>query len=318
MTIKSPIHGKKLLVFGELLWDLLPDGAKPGGAPANVAVNAALAGADCALVSAVGDDERGREMLSILRARNFPTACVQTIAGAGTGAVDVTLSGAGIPSYHIRENVAWDFIENTAAAREAAAGAGAFYFGTLALRSPRSRETLLALLDLAPRGCLRFFDVNLRDPLPAPAVVRESLGRADVLKLNHEELPVVAAMLGLPAGADEFVKALAAEFPVGVVLLTHGAKGAMVYENKVGQASRLPRQTGGALCAPSGKRDACPTFIPASPAEKIVDTVGAGDAFSAGFLCGCLRGLSSAEAAKPGSDLAARVCGNAGAWLPVE
>jgi fructokinase len=296
MTIKSPIHGKKLLVFGELLWDILPDGAKPGGAPANVAVMAHLVGAECLLVSAVGDDGLGREMLARLRARDFPADGIQQIAGKATGGVDVTLSGAGIPSYHIREDAAWDHIADAPLARAVAAEAGAFYFGSLAQRSTRSRETVRSLLALAPRGCLRFFDVNLRQPWPSVETVRESLARTDVLKLNNEELPLMAKWLGLP-GDDEtgFAAAMGERWPVRVVLLTKGPRGAVIYETGME-----------------------PIEVPASPAEKIVDTVGAGDAFSAGFLCGCLRGLPYAEAAKLGSDLAARVCGNAGAWLPVE
>jgi fructokinase len=295
MTIKPPAHGKKLLIFGEILWDLLPDGAKPGGAPANVAVNTHRLGLDCALVSAVGDDARGRAMLARLRAHGFPADGIQQIAGKATGAVDITLSGAGIPSYHIREDAAWDYITDTPEARASAAEAGAFYFGSLAQRSARSRETLLALLALAPRGCLRFFDVNLRRPWPSVETVRESLARADVLKLNHEELPLMAEWLSLPGGGDEaaFADALAARWPVRVVLLTKGPRGAVIYE-----------------------QDREAVAVPASPAGKIVDTVGAGDAFSAGFLAGRLRGLSYDEAARLGSDLAACVCETAGAWLP--
>ncbi len=292
-TTAAPQPAPKLLVFGELLWDLLPDGAKPGGAPANVAVNARLSGAGCLLVSAVGDDALGREMLARLRARNFPDGGIERIAGRPTGAVDVSLSGAGIPSYHIREEVAWDYITGSAEARAAAAEAGAFYFGSLAQRSARSRATLFELLAMVPRGCLRFFDVNLREPWPAEEILRGSLAHADVLKLNHEELPLLAEWLGLPGDEPGFAAALGERWPVRVVLLTKGPRGAVVYEK--GEA---------------------PVEVPASPAEKIVDTVGAGDAFSAGFLDGCLRGLSYAEAAKRGSGLAACVCGTAGAWLP--
>lgn len=281
-----------LLVFGEILWDLLPAGAQPGGAPANVAVHAHALGLDCTLASAVGDDSPGREMLDRLRARGFPIDGIRQIPGAQTGLVDVALNGRGIPEYHIREDAAWDRIAATPALREAAAQAGAFYFGSLVQRAPQSRSALRELLGLAPPNCLRFFDVNLRLPLPPAELIGASLAHATILKLNHEELPILAKWLGLPSGENDFAEALFARHPARVILLTKGPAGAELFE-----------------------RGRAPLHVPASPVEKIIDTVGAGDAFSAGFIAGCLRGKTHADAARDGSDLAARVCATAGAWL---
>lgn len=282
-----------LLVFGEILWDMLPTEARPGGAPANVAVLAHAIGVDCLLASAVGDDASGHEMLALLRARDFPVDHVQVIAGASTGAVDVTITGAGIPSYRIRENAAWDRIALTPELVETAMKTAAFYFGSLAQRSAESRATLRKLLQSIPSNCLRFFDANLREPRPTTDVLRDSLAHADILKLNHEELPLLASWLELPSEEHAFAATVFECFPLRTLLLTKGPAGADVFD-----------------------KGSEPVRVPASPAEKIIDTVGAGDAFSAGFIDGCLRGLSSREAAQRGSDLAARVCETAGAWLP--
>lgn len=290
-----PRHSE-LLVFGEILWDMLPDGAHPGGASANVAVLAHSIGVDCLLATAVGDDDSGHDLLARLNAHSFPTGGVQQIQGAQTGMVDVALSGNGIPSYHIRENVAWDRIAITPALLEAAAHAKVFYYDTLAQRSMESRATLQKLIARTKSGCMRFFDVNLRQPWPEAGVLRESLARASVLKLNNEELPLLAGWLGLPTDEAGFATGVFTCDSVRAILLTKGAKGATLYE--------------------SGNE--APHHVPPSPVEKIVDTVGAGDAFSAGFIAGCLQGLSYKEAVRHGSDLAARVCANAGAWLPRE
>ena len=284
---------RRLLVFGEILWDMLPSGPQPGGGSANAAVLAHATGVNAMLASAVGDDARGDEMLGRLRARNFPLDGIQRIAGAKTGIVDVVLTGRGIPSYHIHTDTAWDRIAMTPALRDAAPLADAFYFDSLTQRAPVSRATLRELLRLARPGCLRFFEVNLRTPWPAVDVMDESLAFADVLKLNHEELPLLAGWLGLPADEDGFVAGVYARYPARVVLLTKGPQGAVVFEH-----------------------GAAPVFVPADdPGREIVDTVGAGDAFSAGFLAGRLRGMSNADATRCGSALAARVCATAGAWL---
>lgn len=287
-------HNPLLLVFGEILWDLLPAGAQPGGAPANVAVLAHAVGANSFLASAVGRDACGLDMLARLRERGVPTTHVQQLDGIPTGAVDVTITEGGIPSYQILENVAWDHIACPPALAQTAARAGAFYFGSLAQRSAQSRDTLKKLLQTIPARCLRFFDVNLRKPWPAADMIDTSLAHADILKLNHEELPLLANWLALPCDERGFAGALFARYPIRTVLLTKGPLGADIFD-KGGEPAR----------------------VPASPVEKIADTVGAGDAFSAGFIDARLRGLSNADAAKRGSDLAARVCATAGAWLPL-
>jgi fructokinase len=271
---------------------MLPAGKQPGGAPANVALHAHALGIDTTLASAIGDDAHGHEMLARLRARRFPTASIRQIPGAQTGLVDIALNARGIPEYRIRENAAWDRIAATPALRETAAQTHALYYGTLAQRAPQSRATLHELLRLTPPASLRFLDVNLRPPWPPASLIDASLKHATILKLNHEELPLLAEWLGLPPAETAFAAALFARYPAQVILLTKGPQGADLHERG------RPRQ-----------------HIPAAPAPKIVDTVGAGDAFSAGYIAARLHGHPPAAAARQGSTLAARVCATPGAWL---
>lgn len=284
----------QLLVFGEILWDMLPSGPQPGGAPANVAVQTHACGVDTLLVTAVGDDDPGRRMLAHLRERDMSADGVQIIPGVPTGSVEVTLKGKGMPDYCIHTGVAWDQIALTPALRAAAQNARAICFGSLAQRSPVSRDTLRALLKLAPPGCQRFFDVNLRRPWFDLEVIQTSLSHTDILKLNDEELPVIADMLKLPPDADAFALALFGKHPVHTMLMTMGSRGAALFARDMLH----------------------PIHIPAAPVEKIADTVGAGDAFSAGYLAATLAGRLPESAARSGSALASRICAVSGAWLP--
>lgn len=291
MTTAAP----HLLVFGELLWDLLPAGPQPGGAPANVAIHAHASGICALLVSAIGDDDPGRRMLARLRERNLTLDAIQQIPGAPTGAVDVTLDPQGIPAYRIRAGAAWDQIALTPALLAAAQNARAIYYGTLAQRSPASRATLHALLAAVPPGCQRFFDINLRRPWPDIETIETSLRRTDILKLNNEELLNLAGMLDFPADTTAFAAALFEKHPAAhTMLLTLGPRGAELYARDMLH----------------------PIKIPAAPVEKIADTIGAGDAFSAGYLAAMLTGHLPERSAQIASALAARVCQTPGAWLP--
>lgn len=287
-------HTPQLIVFGEILWDMLPSGPQPGGAPANVAVQARACGIDTLLITAVGDDDPGRQMLARLRERDLPADGVQIIPGVPTGAVEVTLKGQGMPDYRIHTNVAWDQIALVPALRAAAQNARAICFGSLAQRAPVSRDTLRALLDLVPVGCQRFFDVNLRRPWPDFQVIELSLCHTDILKLNDEELPIIADMLKLPTDANAFAPALFEKYPVHTMLMTMGSRGAALFARDMLHS----------------------IHIPPAPVEKIVDTVGAGDAFSAGYLAAILIGRLPESAARSGSALASRICAISGAWLP--
>ena len=281
-----------IVSFGDMLWDEFPDGARFGGAAANFACNAARLGARVRMCSAVGRDARGDEALARLAAYGVGTELVQRSAQAPTGTVGVTLDAQGRPSFEIRAG-AWDAIEWRAEQAAALEGAQAFGFGTLGQRGAVSRATAQRLLDSAGElGVVRLLDVNVRRPEPSAELVLASLARADLVKVSDEELPVVARAAGL-AGDDPvaIVRALRAQHDLELVALTLGADGAVLVtaDDEVHQ----------------------PGF-----AVHVVDTVGAGDAFSAALLLGWLRREPLATIARHACNYAAASCTHAGALPP--
>ena len=290
-TGKSPLRKtitSKIIGLGEILWDLLPTGAQLGGAPGNFAYHARALGAEAGIVTRVGDDALGRDILARLAAMQLPLDLVQIDAPAPTGTVTVKLNAAGVPDFTIHEGVAWDRLELTAAARRAVQAADAVCFGSLAQRAEPSRSTILDLVRQAPAKALRIFDVNLRQHYFSREVIERSLQLANVAKLNDTELPVLAEMFGLPGDTRAQIAALAARFDLRVVALTLGARGSLLYRG--GQWSEChPRPV------------------------TIVDTVGAGDAFTAAMAHGFLRGMELDEVNCAAGEVARHVCACAGA-----
>ncbi len=283
-----------ILSCGEVLWDLFPAGARFGGAPANFACHSALLGGEVTLLSAVGLDERGKKALETLRRLGVDTALVQRIAHHGTGAVKVTLDDAGKPSFDIEEDSAWDHIGWTPELEDRLAGITAVYFGTLGQRGEVSRSTIRRVLALAKRrGLIRVLDVNLRRPFYDADLIRASLAQASVLKLSDEELGEVASACDIPLGAkpEETLRALLHRFDLQAVVMTRGAEGACLVT-----ALQHLEQPG----------------IP----TQVVDTVGAGDAFTAAFTLGFLRGEPLAEVLKKACETASAVCAQSGAVPP--
>src|SRR3954447_7628845 len=193
----------KIIAVGEVLWDLLPTGKQLGGAPANFSYHCRSLGADARLVTRVGDDDLGREVLEQFRLLGLPTESVQVDPEYPTGTVAVELAPDGQPRFTIREDVAWDRIAADQATLASAAGADAICFGSLAQRSEPSRRAIRALVSATRPGTLRVFDVNLRPPFVDPGVIADSLGLANALKLNDQELPALSTMFGLPEGVRE-------------------------------------------------------------------------------------------------------------------
>jgi fructokinase len=282
------IHTPIVVGLGEILWDLLPDGKQLGGAPANFAWHAQCLGAVGAVVSAVGDDELGREILTRLGAMHLDRSHVAVDAGHPTGTVTVTLDAGGKPHYTINEQVAWDYIPATDAVLALAGRADAVCFGSLAQRASASRRTIRAFLAAVRPGCIRLFDINLRKPFIDRRAIVESLGLTDVLKLSDDEMPVLADLLKLPGSETEFLAAMIDRFGLDMVILTKGRHGSRL---------RTPK----ADCSRAGIE------------TVVADTVGAGDSFNAAVVMGLLAGHDIERINDYANRLAAFVCSQKGA-----
>ena len=203
--------------IGEVLWDILPEGKKLGGAPANFAYHAQALGAQGHVVSAVGDDSAGEEILNELQERELAGEYIQVDRDHPTGSVDVTLDKNGKPDYIIHDNVAWDNLLFTSELNQLAARIHAICFGTLAQRSLRTRETILSFLKATPPDCLRVFDINLRQSYFNSEIVQEALSFSNCLKLNDEELPELAAMCSVFGTENETLQTILAKFKLKMI-----------------------------------------------------------------------------------------------------
>lgn len=256
----------EILCIGEVLWDALPAGLFLGGAPFNVACHLRAAGLPAAMVSRVGDDRLGQEILRRAKAYGVNVDLVQTDPTLPTGFVQVALDDSGTAAYEIVAPAAWDAIELTDALRTRAASARAIVFGSLAQRAAISRATIERLWETE---ALMVFDANLRPPFDDREVVRRSLERADVLKLSDVELKQLGIWFRLPKEEQAAAAALAESFDCGTVCITRGDRGAAMW------------------------RDGTWTEHPGFEVE-VKDTVGAGDAFLAVMLAGYLYGATDA------------------------
>ncbi len=279
----------KLLIagVGEVLWDMLPDGRQCGGAPANVIFHAAKLGAQGLVVSAVGADADGNDLLAFLNGKGIDCSLVARNE-LPTGTVTVSLAN-GIPSYVIHQPAAWDAIPYTEALAAVIPQLSAVVFGSLAQRDARSRETLFRVLRHPSLHALKFFDINLRQKFYSREVIAESLEAADVLKLNDEECAVLARLFSIPGDMGSVVRELAARHGLSHVILTLGAKGSALYDGE------------------------SVTDYPVAPCERIVDTVGCGDAFLAAWCVSFLRGEGADAAMRRATELSAYVAGHRGA-----
>jgi fructokinase len=282
----------KILAIGEVLWDLLPTGRQLGGAPANFACHARALGADARLVTRVGDDALGREVLDRFRRLGLPTETVAIEPGVPTGTVSVAVRADGQPGYTIREDVAWDRLAADEAALAAAGTADAVCFGSLAQRSVPARRAVRALVAATRRDALRIFDVNLRPPFASRGLIEASMALAGVLKLNDQELPVLAKLFRLPGGVKDQMAALARRYRLSMVALTRGAGGSLLFAG--GDWSDHPGQP-----------------------IAVCDTVGGGDAFTAALTVGRLAGWPLDEINRRANEVAAFVCSQPGATPPL-
>lgn len=281
----------RILSFGEVLWDLFPDGVRFGGAPANFACHASILGGEVSMLSAVGDDGRGDDALKILQDYGIEVSLVQRIADSPTGSVGVLLDLAGKPSYEIHAGSAWDRVQWTAELEARISNVDAIYFGTLGQRSEVARTTVRQALSLAKEHrILRVLDVNLRKPFYDAELIRESIAWASVLKLSDDELHEVAAACGISTTqtAAETLQALRERCGLDLVVMTRGAEGAVLVSTQ------------------------CTIAQPGVP-TTVIDTVGAGDSFTAAFVVGLLRGEPHQHILRKACETASVVCAHSGA-----
>ena len=277
--------------MGEALWDVLPEGKKIGGAPANFAYHVSQFGLNSRVVSAVGDDKLGMEILDNFREKKL-NAMVE-IVPYPTGTVQVELDAEGVPCYDIKEGVAWDNIPYTPALEDLAKHTKAVCFGSLAQRSVVSRDTINRFIDAMPaEDTLKIFDINLRQGFYTKEILCNSFSKCNILKINDEELVTVSRMFGYP-GIDLQDKCwiLLAKYNLKMLILTCGVNVSYVF-------------TPGNV-----------SFVE-TPRVEVADTVGAGDSFKAAIDSSILSGLSIGEAHKLAVETSAYVCTQNGA-MPV-
>ncbi len=278
--------------MGEALWDVLPEGKKIGGAPANFAYHVSQFGLNSCVVSAVGEDKLGDEILDNFDGKKL-NRIIETVQYP-TGTVQVEIDQSGVPQYEIKENVAWDNIPYTARLESLAEKTKAVCFGSLAQRSVVSRNTINRFLDAIPdeNEPLIVFDVNLRQGFYNKEILCNSMKRCNVLKINDEELVTVSRMFGYP-GIDLQDKCwiLLGKYNLKMLILTCGINGSYVFTP--GNVSFQP-----------------------TPHVEVADTVGAGDSFTAAFIASIVKGKSIAEAHKTAVDVSAFVCAQNGA-MPI-
>ena len=279
MNQRTPI----VVGLGEILWDFLPSGRQLGGAPANFAYVASVLGCESAVASRIGTDELGREVIAKLSALGMSSGYLQEDSVHPTGRVLVEVDQQGQPRFEIVESVAWDFLQWSDHWQELARIADAVCFGSLAQRSPQSRDTIRNFLRGTRRESTRVFDVNLRQSFYSGEVISESLRMASVAKLNHDELPIVANLLGMESANEELAaRELIKAYGLNLVCITRGANGSLLVNG-----------------AESHEHSGI--------VVQVADTVGAGDAFAAGLVHGYLQGASLPTM----NDLANRM----GAWV---
>ena len=280
--------------IGEVLWDKLQrdgepvrNGKKLGGAPANFAYHASQFGHEGLVVSAIGLDKDGDEIIAELESHHLPYHLDRT--SYPTGTVDADITNPNAPVYTIHTKVAWSHIPFTEELRAIAANTKAVCFGTLAQWGLESRRTIGLFLDNTPDNCLKICDINLRQSYYRKSTIRESLRRADILKLNEEELPVITNLLGYqPAGEDVLCRRLMRAYHLNMIILTKGVHGSEVFWK-------------------DGKS------FQGTPKVKVVSAVGAGDAFTGAFIGSYLNGASILEAHETAVKLSAFVCTRNGA-----
>jgi fructokinase len=284
--IISPFGNFAVVGIGEVLWDIFPEHKIPGGAPANFAYHASQFGFKSYVVSAVGKDLLGKEILKIFAEKELGLL-IESV-DYPTGIVKVELNDKGIPQYEICENVAWDNIPFTEQTKELALNCSAVCFGTLAQRNEASRKTIRSFLELVPKNALKIFDINLRQHFYSKKIIHESLLHCNILKINEEEVAEVARLFELDKSEQEICLHLLKEYNLNIVIETKGSTGSYVFAES--EISYLD-----------------------TPKVNAIDTVGAGDSFAGAFAGALLQGKSLREAHKLAVEISSYICTQRGA-----
>jgi len=273
--------------IGELLFDVLPEGKQLGGAPVNFTFHAKTLGLQAYPVSASGQDPDGQDIIEKLKQAGLSTDYIQQI-GYPTGTACVSLDGKGVPDFTITENVAWDHLQWTDQMRALAEKADVVCFGSLAQRSTQTFKFIQQFLSHTKVDCLRIFDINLRQHYYSRKIIEKSLQAANVLKLNDDELTVLQKLLYLPNSPKDALRVLRNRYELQYIALTRGAKGGVLMDDQT--------------CCD------CPGFP-----TTIIDTVGAGDSYTAVLAYGILHQLPLVRINQLANQVAAYVCSQAGA-----
>ncbi|MBN2618111.1 MAG: carbohydrate kinase [Spirochaetales bacterium] len=272
----------KIVGLGEILWDVFPDGAKLGGAPGNFAMHVNSLGEEGWVVSSIGKDELGIKAKEIFDSRGLKYNVEEV--DTPTGTVVVTLDSHGKATYDFTKNSAWDNITLNTNAINLAKECDCVCFGSLGQRSKKSRDSIYRFLDSTRQNCIKIFDINIREKYYSLDIIMESLKRATVLKLNDEELPLLREMLNLPKSDEEAISEIKEKFNLDLVILTMGSNGSLLFRDKDNKSFVKP------------------------PKIDVVDTVGAGDSYTAAVAVGLLRGDSLDDINNKANKVAAYVC----------
>ncbi|MDA0780577.1 MAG: PfkB family carbohydrate kinase [Bacteroidetes bacterium] len=279
---------KNVIGIGELLWDVLPDSKKLGGAPCNFVYHAQKQGALGFVISAIGADQEGKEILEVLIDKNISPELIQ-INDKPTSSVDVKLNSKGVPEYTIHENVAWDYIHFIDRIEQKVKEADVICFGSLAQRNMVSRQTIEKILKCCSQETIIVFDVNLRQDYYNLEVIEKSIQLCNVLKLNEEELPIVCKLLGIVSvNEEDQIVDLIRDYNLKLVAFTKGSEGSL-------------------LMTPTER-----SYIKTKKV-KVKDTVGAGDSFTAAMTVGFVNGDSLNNLHQKALELSAFVCASVGA-----
>ncbi|MBK1792287.1 carbohydrate kinase family protein [Persicirhabdus sediminis] len=278
-------HQLTIAAIGEVLWDVYHDQRTFGGAPANFACHASALGAHSYLISSVGSDALGQQACQFLNEHHVQLDGVHCDTQHPTGQVQISLDNDGVASYEFANNVAWDHIQLDANIIKIASQLDAVCFGSLAQRSEKSAAAIFEFLSFTPKHCMKLFDVNLRQDFYNKEVIQKSLDACNAIKLNLEELEILAKMLKIRGNMEDFMLTIMRRNDLQFAILTGGADGAWLFERTSYNFSR------------------------ADQSVEVVSTVGAGDSFTATAVIARLRGLELVESNRLANKVAGYVCG---------